>query len=263
MGTASCVDTTEPLWIYRDLGFLLNKTALVTGSSRGIGKAVALRLAREGATVIAHYGSGQSCGEATLAELRNLNPECSLVQADLSDLAQVKRLAERVSQRPLDLLVNNAGVVGYGDFALAEPEELERHWRVNVRAPFCLTRWLLPVLTRGSRIVNLSSMAATLAFAEVLEYSMTKGAIESFTRALASSLGPRGINVNAVAPGEIQTDMSAWLQEDDARSMVLERQIIQRLGTAEDVAGVVAFLCSPDSEWMTGQVLSITGGYRL
>jgi 3-oxoacyl-[acyl-carrier protein] reductase len=205
--------------------------------------------------------------EETRALVEQAGARAFLVQAEFDELEQVLACAKAVTHalegRHLGFLVNNAAKVVYGDYALSTPEDLDRLWRVNVRAPYFLTQRLLSHMESGARIVNLSSIAARMAFSEVMEYSMTKAAIESFTRVLAQHLGPRGINVNCVSPGEVLTDMSRWLEEPGARSMVLERQALQQLGSPAEVADVVAFLLGPDSRWMTGQILTVSGGYRL
>ena len=244
----------------------VGKVALVTGASRGIGRSIALRLARDGMDVVVHYQGNLVLAEETCRLVEQEGQTAYLVQADFSQsdgvLACAQATVQVLAGRRLDVLVNNAGQVIYEDFERSTPEGLERLWRVNLEAPFFLSQRLLPHLSPGARIVNISSTAAQTAFAEVMEYSLTKAALESFTRTLAQYLGPRGINVNAVAPGEILTDMSSWLEEPEAQAMVLDRQALKRLGAADEVADVVAFLAGPDSRWMTGEVLTVSGGYR-
>lgn len=254
-------------------GRLAGKTALVTGASRGIGRAVALRLARDGAWVMAH-ASGDGA-EATLQSIEAAGGAGCAVSAELSTLAGVDALAREAlealrahnGQRAPDILVNNAGIqLSPTDGVARIPEaDFDRLVAINVKAPFYLVQRLLPDFPAGGRIVNLSSRLSTVGFPSQIAYAMTKAAINSFTKSLALELGPRGITVNAVGPGLIETDMtiSRFFNDPKTREMVTSQSALKRTGVPEDIADIVAFLASDDSRWITGAYLPGTGGAGL
>lgn len=245
---------------------LCGKTALVTGASRGIGRAIALALAGAGSHVLVHYGSNDAAADTVLAEIRDAGGRADKLRADLrSDRAphELARLTRALVGDRLDILVANAGIgrtVAFAETTLADFDEL---FAVNVRAPFFLLQQLLPILTRGSSIVFLSSLAAQAAGTDIHAYAASKGAIDTLVRHLAVSLGPRGIRVNAVAPGIIATDMTAFTRTEAGRKAALGMQSLQRLAQPADVAPLVAFLASDDARWITGDTLRVDGGSRL
>ena len=245
---------------------LSGKTALVTGASRGIGRATALALARDGARVLVHYGQGKAEAEAVVAEIRAAGGSADAVAADLAAADGPHKLAAEVralvSDR-LDVLVANAGVSKAAPIEEITVADFDRLFAVNVRAPFFLVQQLLPLLKDGSSIVLLSSLAARAAVGTLHVYAATKGAIDTLVKHLAAALGPRGIRVNAVAPGVVQTDMSNFTKTDAGRDFTLGMQALKRLAEPDDIGGVVAFLASNDARWIAGDTIHVDGGSKL
>ncbi|MBP2340735.1 NAD(P)-dependent dehydrogenase (short-subunit alcohol dehydrogenase family) [Saccharothrix coeruleofusca] len=241
---------------------LTGRTALVTGASRGIGRAIARRLARDGATVVVHYARDDAAAKEVVESIRADGGAAGAVRAELPD-----ELDDLVRALPdeLDIVVNNAGVVARGTIEQIHPDEFDRVFTTNVRAPFLLVQRLLPRLRDGGRIINISSGVTRAVNPELIAYAMTKGALDTFSKTLAQHLGPRGITVNTVAPGAVDTDMNAdWLRDNpDSQAAVSAQNALGRVGTPTDVAGVVAFLASEDSRWITANWLDATGGGRL
>jgi 3-oxoacyl-[acyl-carrier protein] reductase len=245
---------------------LTNKTALVTGASRGIGRASALALAADGARVIVHYGRGKEEADAVVADIRKAGGKADAVGADLQAPDGPHKLAAEVRKlvgARLDILVANAGVAKGASIEEQTVEDFDRQFAINVRAPFFLVQQLLPVLGEGSSVILLSSVVARAAVAVLPAYAATKGAISTMVKQFASLLGARGIRVNAVAPGVIETDMSSFVRSDEGRAYTLSMQALQRIGQADDVAGVVGFLASDASRWVTGEVIEAGGGSKL
>lgn len=244
-----------------------NKTALVTGASRGIGRATAERLSADGAHVLIHYGRSQDEAESLRDSIRSAGGSADTVQADLAQPEGVAQLAaktgEWLGERSLDILINNAGIAEYVDFEGTDAVIIDRLFAVNVRAPFLLTSSLFDRLADNGSIVFASSIVSKTSFSGIPAYAITKGAIDTLVLHLASHLGPRGIRVNAVAPGAIATDMSSWLESEDGAAQAHAMQALQRIGQPEDVARVAAFLAGPDSGWVTGQVIDVSGGSKL
>ncbi|MET8762466.1 SDR family oxidoreductase [Lentzea sp. NPDC004782] len=243
----------------------MDKTALVTGSSRGIGRAIAERLAADGAHVAVHYGSNKSAALETVAAIEAAGGQAFPVEADLSRPDGVDQLIDGLTEglagRPLDVLVNNAAVFGPG--IDATPDEFDRVFQVNVRAPFFIIQKALPLLRDGSRIINISSGVTWFAIPEAV-YAMTKGALNALGRSLANTLGDRGITVNTVSPGITRSDMNTWLDDvPGAAEGVTKIVALGRVGDAADIADAVAFFTTPDSRWVTGQVLEVNGGLYL
>jgi len=243
----------------------MTKTALVTGASRGLGRAIAIRLAADGALVAVHYGRNEEAALATVAAIEEAGGQAFPVEADLDREDGIERLhaglVEGLAGRPLDVLVNNAAMFGGGIETPAD--EFDRVFRVNVRAPFLIVQRLLPLLRDGGRIINISSGVTWFAVPEVV-YAMTKGALNVMGRSLANTLGDRGITVNTVSPGITETDMNAWLDEvPGARDGVASIVALGRVGQPADIADAVAFFASEDGRWVTGQVLEVNGGLFL
>jgi 3-oxoacyl-[acyl-carrier protein] reductase len=245
---------------------LTNKTALVTGASRGIGRATARALAAAGARVIVHYGNAAGEAESLVAEIRGSGGKADAVGADLGAPDGAHKLAKEartlIGDR-LDILVANAGVATAASIEDQTVEEFDRMFAVNVRAPFFLVQQLLPVLGEGSSVVLLSSLAARTSVGLLPAYSATKGAIDTLVKHFGALLGPRGIRVNAVAPGVIDTDMSSFVRSDEGRDYTLSIQALQRIGHADDVADVIAFLASDASRWVTGDTIQAGGGSKI
>jgi 3-oxoacyl-[acyl-carrier protein] reductase len=252
-------------------GTLNGKTALVTGASRGLGAATARRLARDGAFVLVHYGKARAEAEAVLAAITAAGGRGALLQADLAVQADVERLAvetkaalrAHVGTDRLDILVNNAGVAPFSSLTEMDPGAFDQLFAINVRAPFFLTARLVDVIPAGGAVIMLSSAVAKKAFPGIPAYSATKGAIDTLVIHLAADLGAKGIRVAAVAPGAIETDMSAWLGSDEGKAQAHAIQALQRVGQPEDIANAVAFAAGPDGAWVTGSVVYADGGTKL
>ncbi len=245
---------------------LTGKTALVTGASRGIGRATALALARAGAQVIVHYSRGAKEADAVVAEIRGAGGRADAVAADLAAPDGAHRLASRVRDivgARLDILVANAGVAKSVSIEETTVEDFDNLFAVNVRAPFFLVQQLLPILGRGSAVVLVSSLAAHATVGTLAAYASTKGAIDTLVKHFASAFGPRGIRVNAVAPGVVETEMSSFAKTDAGRDFTLSLQALQRIAQPEDIADAVTFLASEEARWITGDTLRVDGGSKL
>jgi 3-oxoacyl-[acyl-carrier protein] reductase len=245
---------------------LSGKTALVTGASRGIGRASALSLAEAGAQVLVHYSSGAKEAAAVVAEIAKAGGRADAVAADLSAPDGAHKLAKQVRAvvgDRLDILVANAGISKSATLEETTVEDFDRLFAVNVRAPFFLVQQLLPILGSGSSVVLLSSVAAHASVGTLAAYAATKGAIDTLVKHFAAALGPRGIRVNAVAPGVVDTDMSSFVKTDAGRTSAVKMQALQRVARAEDIGPVVAFLASDEARWITGDTVRVDGGSKL
>jgi 3-oxoacyl-[acyl-carrier protein] reductase len=242
------------------------RTALVTGASRGIGRATALRLARDGFRVGVHYGTNEAAAKEVVRLIEAEGGSAFALGADLGVPEQVETLAAEVREAAgrLDVLVNNAAIATSVPMEQETVETFDRIFAVNVRGLFFLTKLLLPLVPDGGRIVNVTSGVVHIAFPQIIAYAMTKGAIRTFTLALAKELGPRGITVNDVAPGIIDTDVNAeWLHTPDGQAYAQSVHALGRPGRAEEIAEVIAFAASPGASFMTGRTLDATGGGNL
>ena len=245
---------------------LSGKTALVTGASRGMGRASALALARMGAQVLIHYSTGMKEAEAVVAEIRKAGGRADAVAADLSAPDGSHKLAKQVRAvigDRLDILVANAGTSKSATIEETTVEDFDRLFAVNVRAPFFLVQQLLPIMGEDSSIVLISSLAAHAAVGTLSAYAATKGAVDTLVKHFASVMGARGIRVNAVAPGVVQTDMPNFTKTDAGRNYTLGMQALKRLAEPDDIGGVVAFLASDDARWITGDTIHVDGGSKL
>ena len=252
---------------------LTNKTALVTGASRGIGRATASVLANAGAHVLVHYGHSSPDAESIVADIRSRGGRADAIQADLGTSDGATLLAKEVRSiagERLDVLVSNAGISKAATIADHTVEDFDNLFATNVRGPFFLVQQLLPLLGEGSNIIVISSIGAHAVVGRpgldnpsVLAYSATKGALETLVKNWAAILGPKGIRVNAVAPGVIDTDMSNFTKTEAGRDVTLGMQALKRIGKPEDVADVVAFLASDAARWITGASIPVDGGSKL
>ena len=245
---------------------LTGKTALVTGASRGIGRATALALARAGAQVLVHYGNGDKQATEVVDQIRAAGGKAEKIGADLRTPQGPHELAQRVRAiigGRLDVLVANAGIAKAASIADTIVEDFDALFAVNVRAPFFLVQQLLPSLCKGSSIVLVSSLAAHANVGDLSAYAATKGAIDTLVKHFAAALGARGIRVNAVAPGVVETDMSSFTGTAPGRATTLGMQALQRIAQPDDIAAAVAFLASDDARWVTGDTLRVDGGSKL
>jgi len=245
---------------------LSGKTALVTGASRGMGRASAIALARMGAQVLVHYSTGEGEARAVVAEIGKAGGRADTVSADLSAPDGAHKLAKQVRATVgdrLDILVANAGISKSATIEQTTVEDFDRLFAVNVRAPFFLVQQLLPILGNGSSIVLVSSLGANAVVGTLAAYAATKGAIATLVKHFASELGERGVRVNAVAPGAIATDMSSFTKTDAGRDFTLSIQALKRLGQPGDVGDVVAFLASNEARWINGDTVRVDGGSKL
>lgn len=242
------------------------KTALVTGASRGIGRATALALAKAGAQVLVHYGRGAEEAKAVVQQIRDAGGRAEALGADLSSPTGPHDLAKQVRAivgERLDILVANAGTSQAAAIEETTVEDFDRLFAVNVRAPFFLVQQLLPILGERSSVVLLSSLAADAAVGNLSAYASTKGAIDTLVRHFAVALGARGIRVNAVAPGVVPTDMSSFAKTDQGRDFTLGMQALKRMAEPEDIADAIAFLASDQARWITGDTIHVDGGSKL
>ncbi|MCE7982500.1 MAG: SDR family oxidoreductase [Caldilinea sp. CFX5] len=252
---------------------LQGKVALVTGGSGGIGRAIAQRLAHDGALVAVHYGHNAETARQTVQEIAANGGAAFAVQADLAEVAQIERLyqaldrelEQRTGGKQLDILVNNAGISALFPYQQMTPAQFDQLFAVNVRGAFFLTQMALSRLRDGGRIINISSDASKGASPPIsVAYSMSKAALDAFTISLAADLGKRQITANTIAPGATETEMNADMFKDPAvRKQVASMTALGRLGTSTDIANVVALLASADSAWITGQYIVASGGLRL
>jgi 3-oxoacyl-[acyl-carrier protein] reductase len=245
---------------------LSGKTALVTGASRGIGRASALALAKQGAQVLVHYGRAANEAEAVVAEIRKAGGRAEALSADLAKPDAAHKLAKDVRAiigERLDILVANAGISKAAKIEDTTLEDFDNLFAINVRAPFFLVQQLLPILGRGSSVTFVSSVVAHAVVGQLYAYAATKGAVDTLVKYFAAALGERGIRVNAVAPGVVDTDMSSFTKTEAGRNAALSLQALKRIAGPDDIAGVIAFLASDEARWITGDIVRVDGGSKL
>jgi len=246
---------------------LHGKKALVTGASRGMGRATALALASAGAEVLVHYSSSEQAAHAVVAEIIGCGGTAHAIPADLRDIQGTFELSERVREiasGKLDILVANAGIARPARLEETTVKDFDDMFSVNVKAPFFLVQQLSPIMSTGGSIILTSSLATRTTVGELSAYAASKGAISTLVTHLAAELGGRGIRVNAVAPGVVATDMSSsFVETNEGRDFTLGIQAIKRVATPEDIAGVIVFLAGDDARWVTGDVIRADGGSKL
>ncbi|MBW8736091.1 MAG: SDR family oxidoreductase [Streptomyces turgidiscabies] len=250
------------------MGVLTGRTALVTGASRGIGRGIAERLGRDGARVAVHYGRDEAAAKDTVASIEAAGGSAFTIGVELGRPGDAEAVWEAFDQRAdgVDILVNNAGIGRSASIEAIEAideEEYDRVFAVNVKAPYFITKHGIDRLRDDGRIINISSgLARSAAMPDLTAYSMTKGALDVLSRDLSKLLGARGITVNSVAPGIIDTDGTSEMlrASEDAREEEAAISALGRVGVAADVADVVAFLASDGGRWMTGSWVDATGG---
>jgi glucose 1-dehydrogenase len=245
---------------------LAGKTALVTGSSQGIGEAVAIRLAEEGADVVVNYHSHPEGANHVVDSIKKLGRRCVAIGADLAQVEEVRHLVQESVQQlgPLDVLVNNAGIEVNADFWKVTDTDYERVLAVNLKGVFFATQAFVQHLMdtgRPGKIINMSSVHEELPFPHFAAYCMSKGGMKMMTRTLAIELAPFGITINSIAPGAIETPINKKLLNDPAKLKGLIENIpLKRLGRPNDVAGTAAFLASGNADYITGTTIFVDGG---
>ena len=245
---------------------LSGKVALVTGASRGIGAAIALQLAHEGAAVVVNYQRSKEQAEKIVSEIAALGARALAVQGNVSDKANAEALVKEVvgfADGKIDILINNAAIFEGAPIETASLEQYDRLFDTNVRGVVATTIAALPYLRDGGRIINISSVASHFPAPGYSLYAATKGALDSLTMVWAQELGKRQITVNAVAPGTTVTDMLNQAMPEEAKKVYAEKTALGRLGQPGDIAAVVAFLASSEGRWITGQVIDAHGGLAL
>lgn len=246
---------------------LSGKVAVVTGASKGIGAEIAKQLAAAGASVVVNYSSSKTGAAAVVDSISKHGGEAIAIQADLSKQADIDRLFSETTKAfgRLDILINNAGIYEFAPLESITAEHFHKQFNLNVLglilASQAAARQIGP---DGGSIINISSVVSTMAFPNASVYSATKGAVDALTRSLASELGPRNIRVNAINPGMVETEgvHSAGIAESEMRKQVEAQTPLGRIGQPLDIAGAAVFLASPDSAWLTGETLRISGGLR-
>jgi NAD(P)-dependent dehydrogenase (short-subunit alcohol dehydrogenase family) len=250
----------------------MTRVALVTGASRGLGRAIALRLGRDGLMVVVHFGTSREAAEQVVRDIIARGGQALCLQADMASVASIRslyqqldtELAARTGEAKFDVLVNNAGI------ALGKPIEqfteadFDAQFAVNVKGVFFTTQMAIPRLRDNGRIVNIGTGLTRFSIPVYAAYAASKGAITVLAQHLAAELGARGITVNTLAPGAIDTDLTAgWLRTDQGRQHALAMSAIKRIGVPQDIADAASFLASEDSRWVTGQRIEASGGAYL
>lgn len=250
-----------------------NKIALVTGGSRGLGKDMALSLAKKGINVILTYNSKKDEADAVVTEIERAGLKAAALQLNTGDIksfdsffTQLKTtLKETFGTEHFDFLINNAGVGYHATIAETTEEQFDMLVNIHFKGVYFLTQKALPVINDGGRIINISSGLARFSMVGTSAYAAMKGAVETLTRYMAVEFGPRGIAVNTVAPGAIATDFSGGMVRDNKQvnDRVASVTALGRVGLADDIGGVVAFLCTDDAKWINGQRIEVSGGMNL
>lgn len=244
---------------------LKDKVALVTGASRGLGKAIALELAAEGARVTVNYMKSAAQAEEVVKEIISRGGTAAAVQADITSLPEVEKMVDGLYEQcgRIDILVNNAGVTKDELLLSMTPEDWETVIKTNLGGLFNCTKAVAKymMVQKSGRIINISSVAGERGGRGQSNYAASKGGINAFTRSVAMELAPKKITVNAVAPGVVETEMSSTVIRR-AKDIILDSVALKRLGQPEEIAKVVAFLASDDSSYITGEVIRVDGGFR-
>ncbi|WP_019914955.1 SDR family oxidoreductase [Paenibacillus sp. HW567] len=242
---------------------LQGKVAIVTGSSRGIGRAVAERLAEEGASVIINYSSSPKQAEEVVQGIKAKGGTAAAIQADISKPVQIEQLFKDTKALfgKIDIVVNNAGIMVNSLIGEATEEQFDKQFAINVKGTYFACQQAFYHLKQGGRIINFSTSVNGQMFPAYSIYAGTKGAVEQFTRQLAKEFGSKGITINAVAPGPVATDLFLEGKSQDQLEGLKKANAFGRLGEPEDIAGVVSFLAGEQSGWISGQTLRVNGGF--
>ncbi|MDB5191270.1 MAG: Short-chain dehydrogenase/reductase [Segetibacter sp.] len=250
-----------------------NKIALVTGGSRGLGKNMALRLAEKGNDVIITYQSQKQAADEVVNEIESMGRTAAALQFDAADFKSLDTFISTVKETlqskwqndKLDFLVNNAGIGATIPFTQVTEEDFDKFLNIHFKSVYFLTQRLLPSVNDGGRIINISTGTTRFCVPGYSVYASMKGAIETFTKYLAKEVGARGITANVVAPGPIETDFNnaAIRNSPERKAMMGAQTALGRVGQAEDIGGIIAFLCSDDAGWISGQRIEASGGISL
>ncbi len=241
---------------------LAGKVAIVTGASRGIGRAIALRLSQEGASVVVNYARGAEQAKDVVSAIEAAGGKALAVQADVSKTAEIRDLFDRTIETysQIDILVNNAGVILYKPVAEVTEAEFDNLFAINVKGTFFACQEAAKRMADGGRIVNFSSSTTAMLLPTYGAYVATKGAVEQLTRSLAKELGDRQITVNVISPGPTDTELFTVGKTAEQIQRFTQITALGRLGKVEDIADVTAFLCSEQARWITGQNIRVNGG---
>lgn len=246
---------------------LKDKKALVTGGSRGIGSGIVLSLAEQGADVVVNYRSNSIEAQKVVEKVQGLGREAFSLQADVGDLKSIEKMFNEVNDRwgRLDILVNNAGILQFKPFEEITAEDFEIMINTNLKSQFFCAQKAVGLMKDGGKIINIASISSGgigIAYPQIAHYTTAKGGVIGMTEALALELGPKKINVNAIAPGGVETDMTrASLDNNEAKQMMLARIPKGRIGQPQDIGAAAAFLASDEANYITGVVLYVDGGW--
>ncbi|QWU16157.1 3-oxoacyl-[acyl-carrier protein] reductase [Paenibacillus sophorae] len=242
---------------------LVGKVALVTGASRGMGREIAENLARHGAKVVVNYASSPGKAEEVVAGIKQQGGEAIAIQADISKVAEVESLFKKTLEAygQVDILVNNAGIMITKPIANITEEDFDKQFAINVKGTFFACQQAALHMNENGRIINFSTSVTGQMFPTYSSYAGTKGAVEQITRQLAKELGPKGITINAVAPGPVNTELFTVGKSEEQIKAVGNMNSFGRLGEPEDISNVVLSLASQESQWVTGQTLRVNGGF--
>ncbi|MDF2683260.1 MAG: 3-ketoacyl-ACP reductase [Brevibacillus sp.] len=242
---------------------LVGKVALVTGASRGIGQKIAVELAQHGAKVVVNYASNPGKAEEVVAGIKQNGGEAIAVRADVSKVAEVESLFQETLEAygQIDIVVNNAGIMITKPIAAVTEEEFDKQFAINVKGTFFTCQQAAFHMSENGRIINFSTSVVGQMFPAYSVYAATKGAVEQITRQLAKELGPKGITINAVAPGPVNTELFSAEKTEAEVKAIGSMNSFGRIGEPEDISQVVLFLASPESQWVTGQTLRVNGGF--
>lgn len=246
---------------------LKGKKALVTGASRGIGRGIALALAQQGADVVVNYRSNKEEAEGVVAQIKKMGQNSFPIQADVSNSQSVAQMFEQIKTQwgKLEILVNNAGIVTFTDFESITEEDWDKILAVNLKGQFLCSKEAIKLMAPGSKIINIASIASGgmgVGFSRIAHYTASKGGVVALTENMALDLAKKGINVNAIAPGVIETDMTKeMLGDEKAKAGLMTRIPKGRVGKPEDIGAAAAFLASDEADYITGTVLYVDGGW--
>ncbi|HTG69502.1 MAG TPA: SDR family oxidoreductase [Candidatus Udaeobacter sp.] len=242
---------------------LAGKVALVTGASRGIGREIAEELARNGAKVVVNYASNPDKAEEVVDGIKQRGGEAVAIQADISSVAEIEMLFRKTLEAygQVDILINNAGIMITKPIASITEEDFDKQFAINVKGTYFACQQAARHMNDNGRIINFSTSVNGSMFPAYSVYAGTKGAVEQFTRQLSKELGPKGITINAVAPGPVNTELFTVGKTEEQISAIANMNSFGRLGEPEDISKVVLFLSSQESQWITGQTIRVNGGF--